>query len=211
VIPEVKCKIFNNLPWHSQKDMANFLGKSVKTINEHLSYSQWKPTLLRVTNTEGTRAVERLTQYYPFDCMASLSYRAGSFLHVDKYRAFLRELGIVFPETVLIPCDEKNFEAYLSQIFSGILDIKFQHYIGPYRVNGFVESLKIIFELDGQYHDNLKQRELDKERESYLKTQLPDFKIIRADWPDFSNIANSLIKKLIDGRKYGSKSRKFKV
>jgi hypothetical protein len=157
--------------------MAEFLNKSVKTVNEHLVYSQWQPTLLRVRNTEGTRA--------------------GSFSHVERYRVFLRELGIEFPETILIPCDESNFQVYLKGIFQGIVKIQFEHKIGPYRVDGFIESLKVIFELDGPYHDGIKQKSKDKIGESYIKSIYPDFDIVRADYNSYTAIANHIIKRLL--------------
>jgi very-short-patch-repair endonuclease len=198
----IRCKIFKALPWHSQRDLAEFFGKSVKTINEHLNKTdliEGKNTvLLSSSNTEGNRRVVRNIKYYSFDSAAILCSRVGSFKHTAAYRDFLREIGIVFPETIPISCDEKNFKHYLSEIFAGILNIEFEYYIGEFRVDGIVKSLRVIFELDGGYHDKKNVKIKDLVRENYLKTLYPEFEFLRFHPQEFTLLANVLLRKLLE-------------
>jgi very-short-patch-repair endonuclease len=56
---------------------------------------------------------------------------------------------------------------------AGRLDgLKFrrQHPIGPYVVDFFCESLRLIVELDGAVHDDPAEQQRDSDREAYLRT-----------------------------------------
>ena len=114
----INCKIFNNIPWHSQKNVADFFGRSVTTIGAHLKEMENKNNhvVLISSNTEGDRLVTRNIKYYSFDCVASLCYRISDLRHAQLYRDFLRPLGIVFPEVIAIACDEKNYRSCLMEL-----------------------------------------------------------------------------------------------
>ena len=191
----IGCKIHNNLPWHSQQDIAEFFGKSIKTISEHTVTAPAKDVLnLTCTSTEGVRTVTRTIKHYSFNYVAGLCYRIRSFHHTERYRAFLAELGIVWAERVPVPCDEKNFSVYLSEIFKGVLDIDFEYRMGPYRVDGYVKKLNLVFELDGKGHRKVSARVADRKRETYIRNLGVD--IIRAPLGEYTAIANQLIQRM---------------
>ena len=72
--------------WLSQKQMADLFGKSVKTINEHVSNVFKEGELekestirnFRIVQTEGKREVTREIDFYTLDVIISVGYRVKS-------------------------------------------------------------------------------------------------------------------------------------
>lgn len=193
----IGCQIFKNVPWHSQRDLSEFFNKSVKTINEHLYPIEEKDHIvLRSTRTEGDRTVTRKIRYYSFNCAAKLCYLTGSFSHTQKYKDFLQELGIIFPESIPITADGNNIRSYLGKIFSGVIGIEFEKRIGPYRVDGFIPNLRMFFEIDGKDHDDKNTIKKDKQKEDYLIRKYPDYDLVRFNTEDFPWLINLIIKKI---------------
>ena len=72
--------------WLSQKQMSELFGKSVKTINEHVTNVFKEGELekdstirkFRIVQTEGKREVERSIDFYTLDVIISVGYRVKS-------------------------------------------------------------------------------------------------------------------------------------
>ncbi len=191
----INFQIFNGLPYHSQKDISEFLGRSTKTINEHLSLlSKNNFEIIDQPRLEGERRVVRSIKHYNYKIAAGLCSKFGTFEHTQLYRLFLESRGIVWPHELPVFYNERNFRDSLSLIFKDILVIKFEYKVDRYRLDGFIEELNLALELDGPNHSSSSQSKKDKLREEFIKKKIPGIRFIRASFKDYVSIANQIIK-----------------
>ena len=65
------------------------------------------------------------------------------------------------------------------------LKFRRQHQIGPYIVDFFCNELKLVVELDGEYHFEAAQAEKDQERDAYLRSM--GFEVLRFENKQFTD------------------------
>lgn len=193
----VKCKIYKNIPWHTQSDMATFLGRSVKTVNEKLkSFNLIKDenvTLLQTTQTEGKRIVKRVKIFYSFDVMARICLDHGDIRKVEDYKRFLRELGIVFQIDVNGVYNQTTVINNIKKIFNGLLELKFEHKIGKYSVDIFVPKLNLIVEIDHSGHSSKLEMLKDSIRQQKIKSISRKAKFLRVKSENYLSFCNYLL------------------
>ncbi len=77
-----------------------------------------------------------------------------------------------------------------------LLGYKFrrQHPIGIYIVDFYAHKLNLVIELDGKYHENIKQQKLDDERTAFL--EFNGIKVIRFNNEEISENMETVIQKI---------------
>ncbi len=83
---ELKATLQEDTIWLNQKQMGELFGKSVKTVNEHISNIYKEDELkkdstirkFRIVQKEGKREVEREIDFYNLDVIISVGYRVKS-------------------------------------------------------------------------------------------------------------------------------------
>jgi very-short-patch-repair endonuclease len=182
----IGCKIFNHLPWHSEEDLLDFFGRFLLKKKSDYPISKNNKAYAATLNCE-VRENDQLKiktiKHYSFDYVAQLCEQIKSKSHSNRYHRFLTELGIVWTRQ-----EELDFSGFMNRLFNNVLDIQYQHQVGRYVVDGYVQSLNVVLEFDGKEDKLL--------RKSAIKKTL-GAEIIRAPQGDYSTMANKLISRML--------------
>ena len=69
-----------------------------------------------------------------------------------------------------------------------------QHPIGDYIADFICLPVKLVIEVDGEYHQEPEQQELDKQRSEFLENK--GYKVIRIKNEEISNILNEVVMRI---------------
>ena len=204
----IGCKIYNHLPWHCADDISDFFGIRFEELTKKVlspTVIDWEYLKWTEFNTKANRivTVDKM-KHYSFSFVAELCLRLNSPRHTERYKKFLQELGIVFPNHQITYKNE--FASFLARCFKKVLEIKFDYKVGEYQVDVYIEKLGLAIDQDRVFYNKISKKEKLKRQKRIEKVL--GVELIEVSVGDEPDLVNTIIQRMLLAQKTKSGKEK---